>query len=58
MDTSRKSVAYPKLTINGSNIEQVDHFNFLGVIFNTNINWSSHLAYISRKLSRAIGIIN
>ena len=56
--TSRKSVDYPKLVINGLNIEQVDNFNFLGMIFNTNLNWSSHLTYISRKVSSAIGVIN
>ena len=41
-----------------SNIEQSDNFNFLIMIFNTDLNWSSHLAYISRKTSRAIGVIN
>ena len=53
--TLRKSVAYPKLIINGSKIEG-DNFNFLGMMFNTNLLiWPIQRLYLT---SRAIGVNN
>ena len=38
--------------IDGENIEQVDHFRFLGVIINSKLSWSYHIRYKKRKCPR------
>ena len=53
-----KKVIVPTLTIDGVNIERVQHFNFLGLILDTHLNWYKHIEKIANKCSRTIGIIN
>ena len=53
---SQKSIIYPTITINGVDIEKVDHFNFLGLIINKNLKWDSHVNHIASKISRSIGL--
>ena len=53
-----KTVIVPTLTIDGVNIERVQHFNFLGLILDTHLNWHKHVEKIANKCSRTIGIIN
>ena len=53
-----KKVTVPTLTIDGVNIERVQHFNFLGLILDTHLNWHKHIEKIANKCSRTIGIIN
>ena len=53
-----KKVTVPTLTIDGVNIERVQHFNFLGLILDTHLNWNKHIEKIANKCSRTIGIIN
>ena len=48
----------PKISINGTEIERVSEFNFLGIVINENMDWSSHIFKISNKISRTIGILN
>ena len=40
---SKKSVIYPELQINGTNIESVTQFNFLGLILESNLSWNKHI---------------
>ena len=54
----RKNIINPSISINNVNIERVHSFNFLGLTLNTNLTWKDHLNIVSRKLSRAIGILN
>ena len=37
------------ITINNSTIEQVDHFNFLGLTLDQNITWNLHVGKVSIK---------
>ena len=53
-----KKVIVPTLTIDGVNIDRVQHFNFLGLIFDTHLNWHKHIEKIANKCSRTIGIIH
>ena len=53
-----KKVTVPTLTIDGVNIERVQHLNFLGLILDTHLNWNKHIEKIANKCSRTIGIIN
>ena len=48
----------PSLKINGSDIERVSEFNFLGLTINESMSWSSHSKKISNKVSRVLGIMN
>ena len=38
-----------KLLINNTPIEQVDEFNFLGVVFDKHMTWASHIQKIVEK---------
>ena len=53
----QRIIAQPKLTINNTDIEQVKQFNFLGLILNSQLTWSSHIEHISKKISRVIGVM-
>ena len=46
----------PKLQfkLNGSLIEQVNEFKFLGLIFDSNLNWKTHLTGVANKVSIAL----
>ena len=55
--TSNKAVKYPNLKISNTDIEHVFEFNFLGVIFNSHMNWNAHINYIVTKISRIVGIL-
>ena len=55
--TSNRKITYPNLKINNINIERVTQFNFLGVMFNSHMDWSRHINYISMKISRSTGIL-
>ena len=55
--TSNRKISYPNLKINNINIERVTQFNFLGVMFNSQMDWSRHINYISMKISRSTGIL-
>ena len=38
-------------------IERVDAFHFLGLTFDTNLNWRKHTEKISNKCSKTIGVL-
>ena len=48
----------PDLQINDKIIERVSCFNFLGLTINEFMNWSSHSAKITNRISRTLGIMN
>ena len=54
----QKRIQLHLLKIAGSDIEFVDNFNFLGIIINKHINWTSHVDMLTAKLSKTIGILN
>ena len=56
--TPNKHVAYPKLNINGNNIERVTNFNFLGLTLSsyTSLSWNQHIKKISLKIPKSIVI--
>ncbi len=39
-------------------MENVQDFNFLGIVNNENLNWKVHGNHISNKISKIVGIIN
>ena len=54
----QKRIQLPLPKIAGSDIEFVDNFNFLGIIINKHLNWTSHVDMLTAKLSKTIGILN
>lgn len=46
------------LQINGAELERVTTFKFLGLVLHENRSWTDHIAEISLKLSRTVGIMN
>ena len=38
-------------------IERVTQFNFLCIVLSSNLKWNKHTDHISKKISRAIGVM-
>ena len=55
--SDKKTVQYPKLHINATEIERTDHFNFLGLQLNHNLKWNTHINYVSLKISKVTGLL-
>ena len=56
--SSRRTVLHPNITINNQEIEFVSSFNFLGITLDKGLTWKAHIAKISVKLSKTIGILS
>ena len=56
--TNQRNVTYPNLVITNSIIEQVSHFNFLGIMLSYNMTWNAPINDIPKKISKAIGILH
>ena len=54
----QKQIQLPLIKIAGEDIAFVDNFNFLGIIINKYLNWTSHVDMLTAKLSKTIGILN
>ena len=50
----------PKLDLNVNNtaIEKVENFDFLGLVLNEKMSWTSHISKVSSKISAVIGIMS
>ena len=46
----QKKIIIPTIKINGTLIEFVDNFNFLGINLNKHLNWNPHVTNVSNKL--------
>ena len=55
--TPQRRVNYLTLKLNNVNIERVSQFNFLGVILASLLKWDKHVAHVSLKNSRVIGVL-
>ena len=54
----QKKIIQPNIQINGSNIEFVDNFVFLGITINNKLNWNSHINKVTNKISKTVVILN
>ena len=48
----------PTIIVQGNIVKRVQNFNFLGIVFNENMSWKTHLDKLSNKLSRTAGVLN
>ena len=53
----QKRVKDLNITINGTIIERVQSFNFLGITILESMSWANHLLFIKKKISKVIGIL-
>jgi hypothetical protein len=56
--TPQRKVNSPEIQIDDYKVMYVDHFNYLGIHFDSHLKWNKHLEIISKKVSKTIGIIN
>jgi hypothetical protein len=53
----RHSLPLLNIEINGTAIERVQTFNFLGITLHENLTWKEHINNVCKKVSRNIGIL-
>ena len=53
----QKQIAAITLSINEEDIENVEHFNLLGIILDKKLSWVNHINMLSNKISKVIGVI-
>ena len=54
----RKNLSFSnEIKIMGEKIEMVHETKFLGVMLDSKLSWQPHIAYISKKISKGIGIL-
>ena len=54
----QKEIEIPRLHMDKIPLEYVTNFNFLGLTIDSNLSWAPHIAKVSAKINRTIGIIN
>ena len=54
----QKKFRTPVIKMKNTQIEQVDSFNFLGIVIDTHLNWKAHIEKVSSKISKALGILS
>ena len=45
------------MSINREDIENVEHFNFLGITLDEKLSWINHINMLSNKISKVIGVM-
>ena len=53
----QKQVDEINVQINGTQIERVESFNFLGIMLDENLTWKSHIEMVDKKISKVTGIL-
>jgi len=48
---SRKSIETPPVLLDGSSLKEVASQRYLGVIFDSDLHWSSHVSALCRKMA-------
>ena len=45
------------IVINGTQIDRVQLFNFLGITLDDDLSWNGHVNLVKKKISKVIGIL-
>ena len=53
----RKRNKQVTIKINGENLEEKSHTEYLGVLIDKNLNWKAHIHHINLKLAKGLGMI-
>ena len=51
------NILHYSLKINDNTIDRVDSFIFLGIFVSSNLSWLEHILFLSKKISKNLGII-
>ena len=54
----KRKMSHPNINFQGNAIEFVDEILFLGIKIDKYLSWKPHLYYITKKISKMIGIMN
>ena len=55
--TRQKNIRTLSITMDEKQIENVKSFKFLGIMFDENLSWKSHVHMITNKLAKVVGIL-
>jgi hypothetical protein len=55
--TAQRQVRNININLDDANIEILSEFNYLGINFDSNLTWKSHISKVSKKVSRTIGVM-
>ena len=55
--TSQRHIVTPDIFIDGNKIEFVKEFKFLGLVIDENLSFKQHVNFVSKKISKTIGIL-
>ena len=53
----QKQINKLNISINGTDIERVESFNFLGLHIYERLSWKTHTAIIKNTISKVVGIL-
>ena len=53
----QKHVHEINVQINGTKIERVESFTFLGIMLDENLTWKNHIEMVGKKISKVTGIL-
>ena len=56
-DKKCKSSVSPSVQVMDKGINEVNHFEYLGVVFTSNLKWSEHIEKITRKINKRLGLL-
>ena len=54
---NKRKILYPTMTLNHQPLENVQQYNYLGVILSYNLCWSHHVQAICKRARKVLGII-
>ena len=54
----QKKMIVPTIKRNGTMIEFVDNFNFLGINLNKHLNWNPHVTLYQLNWKKTVGVLN
>ena len=58
LKSSSSFSSLPLLSLNGSSLELVSSFRYLGVLITSNLSWSLHIQSICRKSRKILGLFH
>ena len=55
--SKKRSIPNLNISLNGALMEKCDSYKYLGVHFDENLNWKTHIEYVTKKISQSCGAL-
>lgn len=55
---TKKDIPFDVIKINNESIYRVSQFNYLGIIFDQNLNWKMHVQHVLKKINPYVNILS